>query len=113
MENAVELIGSLGVPVTFCLMLGWFVFQIWKAQREDEKSRSLAHREDANRREVQDRETITRLSNILSENSRALLKNSEVMEKISEKVDNIDSKLEDVQKDVQEIKIRQKNNNEE
>lgn len=102
MENAVELIGSLGVPVTFCLMLGWFVYNIWKAQRED-----------TNKREAQDRETITRLSGILSENSKALLKNSDVMEKISDKIDSIDGKLEGVQKDVQEIKIRQKNNKEE
>lgn len=101
MENVVELIGSLGVPVTFCIMLGWFVFQIWKAQREDN-----------NKREVQDRETITRLSGILSENSKALLKNSEVMEKISDKIDSIDNKIDDVQKDVQEIKIRQKNKEE-
>ena len=101
METAVEMISSLGVPVAFCLMLGWFVFNIWKAQRED-----------TNKREAQDRETITRLSGILSENSKALLKNSEVMEKISEKIDNIDDKLDGVQRDVQEIKIRQKNNEE-
>ena len=101
METAIELVGSLGVPVAFCLMLGWFVFQIWKAQREDN-----------NRREIADRETITHLSGILSENSRALLKNSEVMEKISDKVDSIDDKLDEVQKDVQEIKIRQKDNEE-
>ena len=113
MDDVIKVITSLGVPVTFCLMLGWFVFQIWKAQREDEKLREQAQREDANKREEKDRETITRLSGILSENSKALLKNSEVMEKISEKIDNIDDKLDGVQKDVQEIKIRQKNNNEE
>ena len=96
METAVELIGSLGVPVAFCLMLGWFVYQIWRAQREDN-----------NRREVADRETITHLSSILSENSKALLKNSEVMEKISDKIDDIDRKVDEVKDDVQEIKIRQ------
>ena len=101
METAVELIGSLGVPVAFCLMLGWFVYQIWRAQRDDN-----------NRREVADRETITHLSSILSENSKALLKNSEVMSSISQRLENIDDKIDDIQKDVTEIKIRQNNKEE-
>ena len=101
MENVANLITNLGVPVAFCLMLGWFVFQIWKAQRED-----------INRRETADRETITHLSGILSENSKALLKNSEVMSKISEKIDSIDDKIEEVKDDVKEIKYHQNNKQE-
>ena len=101
METAIELVGSLGVPVAFCLMLGWFVFQIWKAQREDN-----------NRREIADRETITHLSGILSENSKALLKNSEVMSSIAQRLENINEKIDEVQKDVTEIKLRQKDNEE-
>lgn len=101
METAVELIGSLGVPVAFCLMLGWFVYQIWRAQRQDN-----------NRREVADRETINHLSEVLSKNSEALLKNSEVMSSISDRIENINDKIDDIQKDVTEIKIRQNNKEE-
>ena len=60
-------------------------------------------------REERDRDTITRLSGILSENSKALLKNSEVMQQISSKVDIIEERIEKVQEDVQEIKYRQVN----
>ena len=101
MDDVIALVGNLGVPVAFCLMLGWFVFQIWKAQREDN-----------NRREISDRETINHLSGILSENSKALLKNSEVMSSISQRLENIDDKIDDIQKDVTEIKIRQNNKEE-
>ena len=107
MENVVELVSSLGVPITFCLLLGWFVYNIWKAQREDEKERESVQREDNNRRESEYLDIVTRLSNVLSENSKALLTNSEVMSRISDKIDNIDSKLEDMQKDITEIKVNQ------
>ena len=103
MEQMVAMLGEFGLAV--CLVVTFVVmfWKMWNMQREDN-----------NRREERDRETITHLSEIMSTNSRALLKNSETMEKINEKIDNIDSKLEDVKMDVQEIKLRQKakdNNN--
>lgn len=96
METMVQAIGEFGLSIALVIT---FVFGFWKIY--------TFQREDNLRREEKSLETVTRLSGILSENSKALLKNSEVMEKISEKIDNIDSKLETVQHDVTEIKANQ------
>ena len=98
MEEAINLIVQLGFPVAACLLLGYFIYCMWKANREDSQ-----------KREEKNMDTITHLSGILSKNSEALLKNSEVMEKISDKIDDIDKKIDEVKKDVQEIKVRQEN----
>lgn len=100
MELWLEIISQVGFPITTALACSYFIFKIWNKEQDQMERR--------------DRDTldiITRLSSILSENSKALLKNSEVMEKISEKVDAIDSKLEGVKEDVQEIKIKQEQQN--
>ena len=99
METMVQMIGDFGLAVSLCLGFAFFIYKIFQWNREDSKAR-----------EQQNLDTITRLSGILSENSRALLKNSEVMDKISEKIDNIDVKIEEVKTDVTEIKIRQQQN---
>ena len=74
----VAMLGEFGLAV--CLVVTFVVmfWKMWNMQREDN-----------NRREERDRETITHLSEIMSTNSRALLKNSETMEKINEKIDNM------------------------
>lgn len=100
MEAWTQLISTLGFPIVTALACAYFIFKIWAKEQEQSE-----------RREKDNLETITRLSTILSENSKALLKNSDVMEKISGKIDAIDNKLENVKEDVQEIKYRQSNNN--
>ena len=100
MEDWVNLISTVGFPIVAVMACAFFIFKVW--QNEQAQSE---------RREERDRETITRLSGILSENSKALLKNSEVMEKISDKIDSIDEKVEEVKQDVNEIKIRQSQSN--
>ena len=99
MDAWVQIISTLGFPIVAVLGCAYFIFKVWQNEQAQME-----------RREKDNLETVTRLSSILSENSKALLKNSEVMEKISEKVDNIDTKLESVREDVQEIKYRQNNN---
>ena len=96
METMVQAIGEFGLAIALVIS---FCFAFWKVFQYQ--------REDNLKREEKNLETVTRLSGILSENSKALLKNSDVMEKISEKIDNIDSKLETVQHDVTEIKANQ------
>ena len=105
MGDIVDVLVNQGVAVAMCLAFVFMVFQVLKNQKDDFE----ALRQDNREREERDRDTITRLSGILSENSKALLKNSEVMQQISGKVDVIEERIEKVQEDVQEIKYRQVN----
>ena len=98
MSDLIEVASNLGVAVAMSVAFVFMTYQVFKWQREDSRER-----------EERDRETITHLSGVLSENSKALLKNSEVMERISQKVDVIDERIEEVQKDVAEIKHKQAN----
>lgn len=99
LENVITMLGEFGLSISLVVA---FVGMFWKMYNQ--------MREDGKEREIREFEQITHLSGILSENSKALLKNSEVMEKISGKIDCIDERIEEVQKDVQEIKIRQSQN---
>ena len=103
MGDIVDVLVNQGVAVAMCLAFVFMVFQVLKNQKDDFE----ALRQDNREREERDRDTITRLSGILSENSKALLKNSEVMQQISGKVDIIEERIEKVQEDIQEIKIKQ------
>ena len=105
MGDIVDVLVNQGVAVAMCLAFVFMVFQVLKNQKDDFE----ALRQDNREREERDRDTITRLSGILSENSKALLKNSEVMQQISGKVDIIEERIEKVQEDIKEIKIKQAN----
>lgn len=103
MGDIVDVLVNQGVAVAMCLAFVFMMFQVLKNHKDDFE----AQRQDNKEREERDRDTITRLSGILSENSKALLKNSEVMQQISGKVDIIEERIEKVQEDIQEIKIKQ------
>ena len=105
MGDIVDVLVNQGVAVAMCLAFVFMMFQVLKNQKDDFE----ALRQDNREREERDRDTITRLSGILSENSKALLKNSEVMQQISGKVDIIEERIEKVQEDIKEIKIKQAN----
>lgn len=99
METMVQMIGDFGLAVSLCLGFAFFIYKIFQWNREDSKSR-----------EQQNLDTITRLSGILSENSKALLKNSDTMEAIANKLDEVSNDIKEVQKDIVEIKANQKKN---
>lgn len=96
-QSLIKLLLEFGLSATVCILCLVMFYKIF-----------VSAREDGLQREAADRETITRLSNIVATNSKALLENSEVMKEISEQIRSIDNKLTDVQEDVQEIKLRQK-----
>ena len=96
-QSLIKLLLEFGLSATVCILCLVMFYKIF-----------VSSREDGLQREAADRETITRLSNIVATNSKALLENSEVMKEISEQIRSIDDKLTDVQEDVQEIKLRQK-----
>lgn len=96
-ESLIQILLEFGLGATVCIICLIMFYKIFVSIREDSREREAA-----------DRETITRLSNIVATNSKALLENSEVMKEISEQIRGIDDKLTDVQEDVQEIKLRQK-----
>lgn len=101
MEDMITMLGEFGLAICLVVAFVGMFWKMWNLQREDGKER-----------EVRDMEQITRLSGILSENSRALLKNSEVMEQISNRLDHVSEDVKQVQQDVNEIKIRQKERDE-
>ena len=39
MQEASELIVQLGFPITACLLLGYFIFYMWKSTRDDNNKR--------------------------------------------------------------------------
>ena len=96
-QSLIKLLLEFGLSATVCILCLVMFYKIF-----------VSAREDGLQREAADRETITRLSNIVATNSKALLENSEVMKEISGQIKSIDDKLTDVQEDVQEIKLRQK-----
>lgn len=96
-ESLIQILLEFGLGATVCIICLIMFYKIFVSIREDSRAREAA-----------DRDTITRLSNIVATNSKALLENSEVMKEISEQIRGIDDKLTDVQEDVQEIKLRQK-----
>ena len=101
METWMQMISTVGFPIVAVMACSFFIFKVWQNEQVQNE-----------RREKDNLETITRLSGILSENSKALLKNSETLEKISEKLTSVEEKIDDVQKDVTELKIRDKGNRE-
>ena len=96
-ESLIKILLEFGLGATVCIICLIMFYKIFISMREDSKEREIA-----------DRDIISRLSNIVATNSKALLENSEVMKEISEQIRSIDDKLTDVQEDVQEIKLRQK-----
>lgn len=97
MGDLIEVASNLGVAVAMSVAFVFMTYQVFKWQRED-----------ARNREERDRETITRLSEIVSTNSKALLRNSEVMQEIAKEIGEIGEQIEEMKTDVQEIKLRQK-----
>lgn len=96
MEQFIQIVGDFGVAVSMCLGFAFFIYQVFKWNREDSKER-----------ELRDRETIQHFSEILATNSKALLLNSEVMDKINGNIEKIGQDVSKLQEDVTEIKIRQ------
>ena len=96
MEQFISLVGEFGLAVTLVLAFVAMFYKVFCWQREDSKER-----------EARDRDTITRFSEIISTNSKALLQNSETMEKINGNIENISHDVHKLQDDVTEIKLRQ------
>lgn len=96
METAFELVSEFGIAVALCIAFVWMFYQVFKWQREDGLNR-----------EARDRETISKLSEIVNVNSQALLQNSQTMEKINGNIEGIALDVKDLQQDINEIKIRQ------
>lgn len=96
MEELIPTLMEFGLGATISLCCLFIFYKVFCSMREDNQVR-----------EERDRETITRLSEIVSTNSKALLENSQVMKEISNQIKSMDDKLEDVKEDVREIKIKQ------
>lgn len=102
MQEIVAMTIDYGVGVALAFGLAFILYKVFSWNREDARDR-----------EERDRETITRLSEIVSTNSKALLQNSEVMQEIAKEIGDIGDQIEEMKTDVQEIKIRQKNRDKE
>ena len=101
MQEIVAMTIDYGVGVALAFGLAFILYKVFSWNREDARDR-----------EQRDRETITRLSEIVSTNSKALLQNAETMKEISKEISEIGDQIECVKEDVQTIKIRQEQHKE-
>ena len=101
MQEIVAMTIDYGVGVALAFGLAFILYKVFSWNRED-----------AREREERDRVTITRLSEIVSTNSKALLQNAETMKEISREISEIGDQIETVKEDVQTIKIRQEQHKE-
>lgn len=101
MQEIVAMTIDYGVGVALAFGLAFILYKVFSWNREDARDR-----------EQRDRETITRLSEIVSTNSKALLQNAETMKEISREISEIGDQIETVKEDVQTIKIRQEQHKE-
>ena len=101
MQEIVAMTIDYGVGVALAFGLAFILYKVFSWNREDARDR-----------EERDRETITRLSEIVSTNSKALLQNAETMKEISREISEIGDQIETVKEDVQTIKIRQEQHKE-
>lgn len=92
MEQFTNLINSLGFPITCVIALGYFVYQLFKSSREDNKELVGQYRSDVDKL-ISNNAQLAEALNTASETQKLIY---DRMDKIETKVDNIDDKIDKV-----------------
>lgn len=96
MDQVINLIATLGFPIAACLLLGWFIYKIYKNTTEENKTNMAAVQNRCKEREEKLYEQLKECREI---NTKAMT----VLGQYVEKLDHIQSDVNEIKHDITRI----------
>ena len=96
MDQVISIISTLGFPIGACLLLGWFIYRIYKNTTEENKTNMAAVQARCKEREEKLYEQLKECRDI---NNKAMT----VLGQYVEKLDHIQSDVESIKHDITRI----------